>query len=274
MLGRKKASLFLFIREITMKIQILAENTAREGFIPEHGLSIYIEALGKKLLFDTGSSGIMADHARKLGVELSQVDAVILSHGHYDHGGGLQRFLECNHRAQIYVNRHVFGDYYNAHGKYIGLDPGLVQCGRLVFVEEVTELFPGIRLCPALPPVFPVDCAGLQVMEQGQLHPDSFRHEQYLLIWEKGRLVCFSGCAHMGIDNIAHWFRPHVLVGGFHFKHLEADHPRITDTARRLLDYGCICYTGHCTGEKQYAPMKQIMGAKLHAISTGDTILL
>ena len=72
-----------------MKLTVLMENTTvREDLTAEHGLSLYIEANGKRILFDTGASATFADNAEKLGIDLSQVDLCILSHGHYDHGGG------------------------------------------------------------------------------------------------------------------------------------------------------------------------------------------
>ena len=101
-----------------MNLTVLLENTAcRDELVAEHGLSLYIEAGGKRILFDTGASPAFADNAEKLGIDLSQVDLCILSHGHYDHGGGIRRFLEINDHAPVYVSRHAFGDYYNADEK-------------------------------------------------------------------------------------------------------------------------------------------------------------
>lgn len=70
-----------------MRICCLMDNRAREGFAAEHGLSLWIEAAGKKLLFDAGESGAFAENAQRLGIELAQADAAVLSHGHYDHAG-------------------------------------------------------------------------------------------------------------------------------------------------------------------------------------------
>ena len=85
-----------------MKIYTLMENTTcNEALACEHGLSLYIEAAGKRILFDAGQTGAFADNAEKMGIDLSQVDICILSHGHYDHGGGLKRFLEVNDHAPI-----------------------------------------------------------------------------------------------------------------------------------------------------------------------------
>ena len=109
-----------------MKLITLMENTTtRDDLVCEHGLSLYIEAGDLRILFGAGQSAAFADNAEKLGVDLSAVDLCILSHGHYDHGGGIARFLEVNDHAPVYVSRHAFGDFYNAEGKYIGLDSAL-----------------------------------------------------------------------------------------------------------------------------------------------------
>lgn len=130
-----------------MHVVTLMENTVcRDDLACEHGLSLYIEARGKKILFDAGQSGAFADNARKLGIDLAQVDFAVLSHGHYDHGGGFRRFLEINQTAPVYLRREAFGDHYNGTAKYIGLDKALLESGRLVFVPDMLEISPGITL--------------------------------------------------------------------------------------------------------------------------------
>ena len=97
-----------------MKIQVLMENTTHlDGIRAEHGLSLYIEPLGHKILMDMGQSDAFADNAAAMGVDLSQVDLAILSHGHYDHGGGLKRFLEIIVHTPVYLSLHAFGDHRN-----------------------------------------------------------------------------------------------------------------------------------------------------------------
>lgn len=263
-----------------MKIVTLMENTAsREDLAHEHGLSLYIETGGLRILFDAGQTGAFADNAEKLVVDLGQVDFAVLSHGHYDHGGGLKRFLELNDTAPIYLHRDGFMPHFNGAEKDIGLDPALRNCGRLIFTDEITRIRPGITLhsCNNRPRPFPTDSAGLTVREGGQLLPEDFRHEQYLLIEEAGKTVCFSGCSHKGILNIAAWFRPDVLVGGFHFMKLHPQGPGrqvLVQAARELLDSPAVYYTGHCTGLPQFQLMKPLMQNRLHSLSAGTVIEL
>lgn len=254
-----------------MKLKVLMENTARHpSLTAEHGLSLYIETGDKRLLFDTGASGAFVQNARKMGVDLSAVDALILSHGHYDHGGGISAFLSCNDRAPVYLSEQAFGAFYNASGKYIGLDAKLRDNPRLITVRDRLQLTPDVALecCPGAPGK--IEPRGLQVLQQGKLQPDCFSHELYLVIRERGKRICFSGCAHRGVENILRWLEPEVFIGGFHFKDIPADAPRLEQAAAELLARGCEYYTCHCTGQAQYDRLKQIMGSRLHRLSTGD----
>ena len=120
-----------------MKITALVENTSCSPVIGyEHGLSLYIETEKHKMLFDMGQSGIFAENAEKLGIDLSKADIAVLSHGHYDHGGGLTRFMEINDTAPIYLSRYAFEPHYNGTEKYIGLDTAVKGSERLRFTDE------------------------------------------------------------------------------------------------------------------------------------------
>lgn len=258
-----------------MRVTVLAENTAAsENLICEHGLSLYIETGDKKILFDMGQTDAFARNARILGIDLAQVDFAVLSHGHYDHSGGLGHFLEINPTAPVYLSPHAFGPHYNAAKKYIGMDPALAGSGRLVFVDTETEIAPGITLHPGFSPRFPMETWGLCRLEGGQFLPEDFRHEQYLMITGKDRSICVTGCSHRGILNIMDRFRPQVLIGGFHFVKLDPDAPALSAAARELAKYPAVYYTGHCTGTEQFARMQAILADRLHPISTGITFTI
>ena len=91
---------------------------------------------------------------------------------------------------------------------------------------------------------------------------------------EHGKRILFSGCSHKGILNILSWFRPDVLVGGFHFKDLDPEGEQLRRCGEALDTFDTIFYTGHCTGQSQFDRLKMILGDRLHAISTGMTIEL
>lgn len=261
-----------------MRIVTLLENTvSREDLSCEHGLSLYIETGNHRILFDAGQTNLFAKNAEKLGIDLGSVDFAVLSHGHYDHGGGLARFLEINKTAPVYLHRDAFQPHFNGESKYIGLDLQLRNSGRLIFVEADTQIAEGITLHTCRPGPYPVKPFGLTVRWGDRYIAEEFRHEQYLVVEEMGKRICFSGCSHRGILNIAARFRPDVLVGGFHFMKLDPDgagREALEDAAKLLLGYPTVYYTGHCTGEKQYAFLKTILGEKLQALSTGREVML
>lgn len=258
-----------------MKITCLIENTTNDPTLTaEHGLSLYIEAADRKILFDMGQSRAFADNANKLGIDLSKVTTAILSHGHYDHGGGLKHFLEINKNAKVYVSRYAFEPHYNSDGKYIGLDTELAQDDRLIFTEDHFAVGNNLSLhsCNEKQAFFNMMTHGMTVERNGQNFPDTFLHEQYLLIEENGKRILISGCSHKGILDITQWFTPDVLVGGFHFSKLPID-DKLTEYAKKLDSFGTEFYTCHCTGTDQYSFMKKHM-QKLNYLSTGNQIII
>jgi len=255
-----------------MKITVLVENTSEYGLPAEHGLSLYIETGEKKILFDTGQAVLFADNAENLGINLADVDLAVISHGHYDHGGGLSRFLSENSKAPVYINRHAFEPHYNAEGKYIGLDISLKDSERLIYTNDTEEICNGITLysCNNKTTDFKIDSSGLTMMQDGKILAEDFRHEQYLLVNECEKNVLISGCSHKGILNIVSWFRPDVLIGGFHFMNISPGE-QLVSYAQTLDSCNTVYYTCHCTGTAQYNFMKQYM-KNLHYISAGQII--
>ena len=256
-----------------MKIYTLIENTSCvDGFAYEHGLSLYIETEKMRILFDSGQSGAFADNAVKLGIDLGKVDVMILSHGHYDHSGGIGRFLELNNTAPVYISSTAFGMHYNAEDRYIGVDEELTNSSRFVFVDDYEEIGEGITLYGAdkINAVTPIDSAGLKIKALSGMIPDTFRHEQYLMIEENNHKVLISGCSHNGILNIMETMKPDVLVGGFHFMKKSVE--EVKAPADKLMEYDTKYFTCHCTGHEQFDCMKQIMGDKLSYLSAGQVI--
>ena len=271
-----------------MRIVTLVEDTTKNPDIKaEHGLSLYIETAGHVLLADTGAGGIILDNAKRLGIDLGRVDTVIISHGHYDHAGGLMAYAGEYQGADIYMNKRALGDYYHGE-RYIGIDKRIAGLPGLVMVEnddrydidDELSLFAGIsgrRLWPA---------GNLLLSERidGKTVQDEFRHEQCLVIRENNKYTLVSGCAHNGVLNILSRFRsiygvyPDNVISGFHMMKAgaftEAERAYIYHTAEELNTYDARFITGHCTNNEAYELMKSVMGDKLQHFSSGCEIIL
>jgi len=258
-----------------VKIVTLVENTSiNENLKFEHGLSLYIETEKHRILFDVGQTELFAENAKKLGVDLEGVDIAIVSHGHYDHGGGLKKFLEINSKAPIYISKYAFEPHYNGTEKYIGLDRVLMKSERIVYTDKTTRIADGLTLysCNDKKKTYELGSFGLSKKIGADFLPDDFLHEQYLCVEENGKKVLISGCSHKGILNIVEWFEPDVLVGGFHFSKLPLD-DTLVNYAKTLNQYDTDYYTCHCTGEEQYCFMKKHMDT-LSYLSTGEILEL
>ena len=260
-----------------MKIRTLVENTCcRDDLSAEHGLSLYIETGSHRILFDAGQSRLFIDNAAKMGVDLRLTELAILSHGHYDHGGGLPAFLELNQTAPVYASADAFSPHYSSPERFIGLPLPLSRHRQMVAVKGTLSLFPGITLYPAgnVPCIYPTSGQGMLREENGKLIPDDFRHEQYLLLEENGKKILITGCSHRGILNIVAHFMPDVLIGGFHFSKLSTDSKELSYAAQILSGFTTTYYTGHCTGTAQYKKLKEVLGDRLHLLTTGSDLQL
>lgn len=257
-----------------MKIISLLENTTKKGFKTEHGLSLYIEANGIKLLFDFGGSELFYRNAQTLGVDLCSIDYAVLSHGHGDHGGGLEKFLEVNSCAKVYISPFAFEPHFNKKGEYIGLNTELQNSFRFVFVENKIEIARGITVfnCNSLLPITEINHCGHTSLKDGRTMAEDYCHEQYLLIEEGEKRVLISGCSHKGIINIMEWVKPTHLIGGFHLSSLPLGN-ELLSYAKRLDEYEAEYYTCHCTGLAQFEFMKNHM-KRLSYLACGEEITI
>lgn len=275
-----------------MKIITLLENGACDAALGSaHGLSLYIETPKHRILFDMGPDEQFLSNAEKLGVDLREVDLAILSHGHYDHGGGLEAFCKRNPTAKIYLRKGAFGEYVALEEaeslRYIGLDPALQKyADRLVFTDESLRLDDELLLFSDVPDTYGALSASGKLKErQGEnLLQDRFLHEQDLLITAEGKTVLVSGCSHRGIVNILRSARALAsgeiddMIGGFHLFQLEEGDPAadrlIEMIGTALLAGETVYYTGHCTGDYAYEKLKSILGGRLHRVMGGTELEL
>lgn len=262
-----------------MKILSLVENTTNGMCRTAHALSLYIETARHKILFDVGADDTFIYNARLLGVELTEVDTIIISHGHRDHAGALAQALSLNNSARIYIQRQAFAPHFShrATGVHdIGLDTSLMASERVTLLDGDFEIDEELALFTVQDNTLCRSSANGSLYE-GE-HPDNFTHEQNLII--KGSTpTLVMGCGHNGVVNIirrAHEYSPRICVGGFHLTSPSArrDEPRelIDEIISHLREYAAVeFYTCHCTGVEVYRYMSTQM-SNIHYLSCGESI--
>lgn len=280
-----------------MKVTVLVDNRDGEQIRGEWGLSFYIEytyeGAGTKndgkgsrtVLLDAGLSGLFAENAEKLGLDLKAVDYAVLSHAHDDHANGLDTFFELNDHAPLYVAEGCDENCYDRHGifmKYAGVPRGIMKrhAGRIVKAGKTTQIDKGISLLGhSTPGLDRLGRAEKMYLRQGLLKfiPDDFRHEVSLVFELPEGIVVFNSCSHAGADNIINEAKQAypgrrilAMIGGFHLYNKTDKYVR--DFARRVLETGVeAVYTSHCTGERAMQILSGELGDKMHAFCTGTT---
>ncbi|MBE6043392.1 MAG: MBL fold metallo-hydrolase [Clostridium thermopalmarium] len=279
-----------------MKIVTLIENTLGDNssLIKEHGLSIFIETEESNILFDTGQSGNFILNAEKLNINLNKVDFIVLSHGHYDHTGGMKPLLEyIQTKPKLYVSQYFFLNsqkYYlldasKSNLKYIGIDFNesyiLDKNIPINYINSYSyALTPKINIISN----FQRSCnfeslnKNMKIKINNKFYNDSFDDEIALTIdTEKGLLV-IVGCSHLGIVNIVDSIikrtnkKIYGIIGGTHL--IEADTHRISKTIQYLKDMNIqLIGVSHCTGKNAIETLKKETD-KLFINYTGKTIYL
>jgi len=275
-----------------MKIIALVENTPSvPGCQSAHGLSLWIETGSHRLLMDAGPSDLLTANAQALGIDLTQAELLVLSHGHYDHSDGIPAFAALAPNVPIYLRRSALEAYYSfsapdAAPRYIGVHPELRRLPQLCLVDGETELAPGIKLFGHITGrrLWPESNLRLSIRQDQAFFQDSFDHEQCLVVLENNKTILFSGCAHNGILNILDRYAslyggaPDVVVSGFHLKktgaYTASEKETICATARELQKWPSLFCTCHCTGLTAFQMMKEIMGDQLLYLACGETLAL
>jgi len=247
-----------------MNVTILIENTAPEGsgLDFEAGLALYIEYNGKKILLDGGTSGKFAANADKLGVDLSQVELGVLSHGHFDHADGLDVFFALNKTAPVYARTHVVDECYSGE-RYIGVNPLLFKRypARFDLADQPRQIGEGVWVIP-----------------------DAVDHEQSLVLKTEGGLVILNSCCHAGADHVVESVLEHLpgrkvraLIGGFHLMGkggvttLGPTPEEVVALGHRLFHELGVeqVWTGHCTGSPAFELLRNTYPQFVSALTSG-----
>jgi 7,8-dihydropterin-6-yl-methyl-4-(beta-D-ribofuranosyl)aminobenzene 5'-phosphate synthase len=268
-------------------VRILVDNRAREGLTTEHGLALWIEADDRHILFDTGQGHALEPNARALGVDLARTDALVLSHGHYDHTGGLPGVLRCAGQAGVYGHPGIVHPRYSRRGEtpraihmpaasMAALDALDEQ--RLHWVQGPLQVHDRIGLTGPIPRETPYEDAGgpFFLDPQGE-RPDSIEDDLALWIHTRAGVIVCVGCSHAGLVNTLHHvgrlsrgLRIRAVIGGFHL--LEAGRTRLERTIAalgRLAPERVVpC---HCTGALAMVMLRKALGDRVTPGAAGMT---
>lgn len=274
-----------------MKLISLVENhSCRPDCGCVHGLSLYLETPTRHILFDMGPNALFLENAQALGVDITCVDLAFLSHGHHDHGGGLELFCKRNNTAPVFIGPAAFLKHAvkNAEGyEDIGLPTTLSErlAGRLLDHEgRLSDDLYVLREVPGHDCLGSASASLLEETETGFV-PDPFSHEQSLILSCEGKHFLLAGCAHRGIVNILCAGEAVIggefdcVISGFHLTNpsLGIDEPealvRAVGEALALRKHTRY-FSGHCTGDGPFALLKTILGDRLSPIPAGSVLLL
>ena len=261
---------------IDMKWTVLSDNRSCDDSLEtEHGLSVLLETDHHRILMDTGASDVFIRNAEMMGIDLSTVDYVFISHGHSDHAGGLKHFMDINNKAKIIVSPHaVSGKFFSKRRYFHSITtewPDIPQ-ERLLTIDHSESIDDDIFILAHIPQIHPMPEGNQHLFVENtddSYANDDFRHE--LALYIDGLL--FTGCAHSGLENIlaACPFPVNTVVGGFHLLDNHESEDKLSELAHRLTDaYPQVqFYTSHCTGDSVYEIMGNVMGRQLHSFRCG-----
>lgn len=275
-----------------MKVYVLIENTKpfESAYLSEHGLCMYFEHNGKHILYDTGASDKFIYNATLMGIDLAKVDMCVLSHGHYDHTGGLRYFLDINKKAQVYMKRSACRELYSRkllRYRYTGMDKKFVEnySGRIKYIEEDTVITKGVALATINKyRNFPKYTTSMYYLQDEQMVNDDLAHELFINVKTQKGNVVLTGCSHHGLINVLKtaeekFGKVYGVAGGFHLNgtklfgirmRKESKH-EIRTIAKYFEKKGIKkIYTGHCTGEKPYERLKLLSRTK--KLQSGDIL--
>ncbi|MBE3588502.1 MAG: MBL fold metallo-hydrolase [Thermoanaerobacteraceae bacterium] len=273
-----------------VKIAVLVENTVGvpTGITGEWGLALLVETGGKKVLFDTGTRGHVVGNAAAMGVDLRSVDALVMSHGHYDHSGGMRDFLSLRGRLPVYIHPDFFAPHYGAmpHEHYIGVPFCRAELESLgaefIPVREPREIAPGLWVSGEVPRKtdFEKGDDRLFSLVDGRKQPDPFRDDMSLYCVIPEGLVVILGCAHAGVVNIVEHARQvtgvsrvYGIIGGTHLGPVPEEQLERTINYLQGLNLQFLA-ANHCTGLPVTARLAGIFGSTFHFAPAGAVFTL
>lgn len=268
-------------------ITVLVDNEASDGFAGEHGLSLWIDVGPRRILFDTGQGPALLPNVRRLGVPLEQTETVVISHGHYDHTGGLDSVLARASRARLVIHPQATVTRYSVRppkaARSIGMpDRVRIRVGQLP-AAQVTNSTGPVMLAPHIGVTGPVardtsfeDVGGPFFLDERGQKPDPIVDDQALWIATPAGLVICAGCCHSGlintlrhIQNVSGVSRIRAVIGGFHLVNADANRLlRTVDALHQIKPEHLVpC---HCTGRGAIDVLREAFGDAVRQCRCGS----
>jgi 7,8-dihydropterin-6-yl-methyl-4-(beta-D-ribofuranosyl)aminobenzene 5'-phosphate synthase len=264
-------------------IRILVDNRGAAGLVEEHGFAAWIEVAGQVILFDTGQGEALAANAAMLGCDLGRIDALVLSHGHYDHGGALAQVLALAPAARVYCHAGALVPRYSVRP---GEAPRVIAVAdtdkaailalapdRIQWIDAPCPLLPGVTLSGPIPRLHPLeDTGGPFFLDPAGSCADPLDDDLALWIETSRGLIILTGCCHAGLINTVEHVRAvsgvgkvHGIIGGLHL--LNASNERLAVTCSALRGWApAFIAPCHCTGDGATAALR---GALAEAVIPG-----
>jgi 7,8-dihydropterin-6-yl-methyl-4-(beta-D-ribofuranosyl)aminobenzene 5'-phosphate synthase len=264
-------------------IHCLVDTLAETGYMPEFGLSLFLETNGHRILFDTGAGEALIPNAARMGLDLNSATDIVLSHGHYDHTGGLAK-LDPPPQTPVYVGRGITEPCWSLHDDgtkhRITMPPGSQGVLAKCLVHEIdafTGIYPGIFLTGPIPRASGEDCGGHFFSDEACTTPNLIPEEQAFLL-ASGVLI--TGCCHAGIINTVEACRKtrpdiaiRTIIGGLHLRHVNED--RLERTATYLASLGLErLILMHCTGENATDYLRSRLFCEVATLPVGHSVTL
>ncbi|MFA5424093.1 MAG: MBL fold metallo-hydrolase [Phycisphaerae bacterium] len=259
----------------SVRITVLIDNfSSRSDVLTEHGLALWIEYNGKNILFDTGQSNAIIKNAQKLGIDLSKTNVIVLSHGHYDHTGGLSGVLDFARNAQVYLHSDALEAKYGCKdgmSRYIGMCreskqrlSEMLKSGRVTYTNNATAICDGAVITGQVSRKNEYEDTGGEFYndESCCVITDTLMDDQSLFFESPKGLVVVCGCAHSGIVNTLNYIstltkqnKIYAVIGGMHLVNAGAERIEKTISTFEKYDIQKIAPM-HCTGDEAVRKMK------------------